>query len=146
MAGSINKVTLVGNLGRDPEAKTTTSGKTLCRFSLATSERWTDKAGQQQERTEWHSIKCWGGLAALCQQYLRKGAKVYVEGRLSSREDDQGRKFWDVVASDVVFLSKRDSAPESTPAPNEPANSWGQPQPQPQPQPQQHPGAWGDWR
>ena len=145
MAGSINKVTLVGNLGRDPEAKQTTSGKTLCRFSLATSERWTDKSsGQQQERTEWHSIKCWGGLANLCQQHLRKGAKVYVEGRLQSREDEQGRKFWDVIAADVVFLDRPPRA-QQPPAAQSGEGSWGAPQPQ-QPQPPQQQGAWGDWR
>ncbi|MBI05358.1 MAG: single-stranded DNA-binding protein [Rhodospirillaceae bacterium] len=141
MAGSINKVTIVGNVGKDPEAKETSTGKTLCRFSVATSERWTDKAGAAQERTEWHSIKCWGGLANLCRQYLKRGAKVAIEGRLESREDEQGRRFWDIVANDVVFMSKRDTA--NTAPTSSSSDAWGQKQPS-QPQPQSR--SWGDWR
>ena len=147
MAGSINKVILVGNLGRDPESRETSNGKTLCRFSLATSDRWTDREGQQQERTVWHNVKCWAGLANLCQQHLRKGSKVYVEGRLESREDEQGRKFWDVVAQDVVFLDPKRQRPDS-PASQTARGSardeggWGAPQPKPP----EAPGAWGDWR
>lgn len=146
MAGSINKVILVGNLGRDPESRETSNGKTLCRFSLATSDRWTDREGQQQERTVWHNVKCWAGLANLCQQHLRKGSKVYVEGRLESREDEQGRKFWDVVAQDVVFLDPKRQRPESpasqtTRGSARDEGSWGTPQPKPE-----APGAWGDWR
>ena len=134
MAGSINKVILVGNLGKDPESRQTQSGHTLTRFGLATSERWSDKSGERQERTTWHNIKAWGKLGELCGNYLRKGSKVYVEGRLETREDDQGRKFTDVVANDVVFLETRGSSSASTstnpsPSPKQPAtagSSWGQ--------------------
>lgn len=134
MAGSINKVILVGNLGKDPESRQTQSGHTLTRFGLATSERWSDKSGERQERTTWHNIKAWGKLGELCGNYLRKGSKVYVEGRLETREDDQGRKFTDVVANDVVFLESRGSSSASTssnpsPSPKQPAtagSAWGQ--------------------
>ena len=134
MAGSINKVILVGNLGKDPESRTTNTGHTLTRFGLATSERWSDKSGERQERTTWHNIKAWGKLGELCGNYLRKGSKVYIEGRLETREDDQGRKFTDVVANDVVFLDARGSSSPSTssnpsPSPKQPAtagSSWGQ--------------------
>jgi single-strand DNA-binding protein len=134
MAGSINKVILVGNLGKDPESRQTQSGHTLTRFGLATSERWSDKSGERQERTTWHNIKAWGKLGELCGNYLRKGSKVYVEGRLETREDDQGRKFTDVVANDVVFLETRGSSSASSvsnpsPSPKQPAtagDAWGQ--------------------
>jgi len=134
MAGSINKVILVGNLGKDPESRQTQSGHTLTRFGLATSERWSDKSGERQERTTWHNIKAWGKLGELCGNYLRKGSKVYVEGRLETREDDQGRRFTDVVANDVVFLETRGSSSASSssnpsPSPKQPAtagSSWGQ--------------------
>ena len=134
MAGSINKVILVGNLGKDPESRTTNTGHTLTRFGLATSERWSDKSGQRQERTTWHNVKAWGKLGELCNSYLRKGSKVYIEGKLETREDDQGRKFTDVVANDVVFLETKGSSSASTssnpsPSPAQPAtagDAWGQ--------------------
>lgn len=110
---SINKVVLVGNLGRDPENRQTQNGRTITTFSVATSERWTDKQGERQERTEWHNIKAFGSLADICARFLRRGSKVYVEGRLESREvvdqsSGQSRRFWDVVASDVVFLDRKE--------------------------------------
>ena len=129
MAGSINKVILVGNLGKDPESRQTQSGHTLTRFGLATSERWSDKGGQRQERTTWHNIKAWGKLGELCGNYLRKGSKVYVEGRLETREDDQGRKFTDIVANDVVFLDSKGGSSNPSPSPKQPAtagSAWGQ--------------------
>ncbi|MEE2643637.1 MAG: single-stranded DNA-binding protein, partial [Myxococcota bacterium] len=104
---SINKVIIVGNLGRDPESRQTQSGKTLARFSVATSDRWTDRDGNRQERTEWHNIKAWGTLGDQCQRFLKRGSKVYVEGRIESRVDQQNRKFTDIVANEVVFLDAR---------------------------------------
>ena len=107
MAG-INKVILVGRLGADPEVKTVSGGNTVARLSLATSENWTDKEGQKQERTEWHRIVVWGKLAELCGRYLNKGRQVYVEGRLQTRswEDQQGQKRYttEIVANTVQFL------------------------------------------
>lgn len=107
MAG-INKVILVGNLGKDPEVRQIAPNQTVCQFRIATSESWVDKAGQKQERTEWHSIVVWGKMADICGKYLAKGRQVYVEGRLQTRtwEDQQGQKRYttEVIASTVQFL------------------------------------------
>ncbi|MBX5480980.1 MAG: single-stranded DNA-binding protein [Myxococcaceae bacterium] len=112
MAGGINKVILIGNLGNDPEIRFTQGGQAVANFRIATSESWTDKSsGQKQERTEWHRIVVWGKLAELCGQYLKKGRQCYVEGRLQTREwmDKDGRKQWttEVVAQTVQFLGGR---------------------------------------
>jgi single-strand DNA-binding protein len=105
---SVNKVILVGNLGADPEVRYTQGGEPVCELRLATSEQWTDKQGQKQERTEWHTVSVWGKTAELCAQYLAKGRSVYVEGSLRTREyvDKEGvnRKAWEVKATQVVFL------------------------------------------
>ena len=110
MAGSgVNKVILVGNLGRDPEVRYTPGGQAVANFTIATNEAWTDKSGQKQERTEWHRIVVWGKQAELCGEYLTKGRQVYVEGRLQTREwtNKEGAKQYttEVVANQVVFLS-----------------------------------------
>lgn len=109
MAGGINKVILIGNLGADPEVRFTPSGQAVANFRIATSESWNDKtSGQKQERTEWHRIVVWGKLAELCGEYLKKGRQCYVEGRLQTREwtDKEGKKNWttEVVANTVQFL------------------------------------------
>ncbi|MBJ95241.1 MAG: single-stranded DNA-binding protein [Rickettsiales bacterium] len=106
MAYAVNKVILLGNLGKDPEVRYTKSGKAVTSFSLATSER----AGRDgNERTEWHNIVAWDKLAELCGRLVRKGNKVYVEGRLQTREyeDRDGNKRWstEVVAREMVFLT-----------------------------------------
>jgi single-strand DNA-binding protein len=116
MAKSVNKVILVGRLGRDPELKYTASGTPFCRFSIATDDVWNDKgSGERQERTEWHSIVAWDRLAEICNQYLTKGRLVYIEGSLQTREwDDQEgnkRKTTEIRARDMVMLS---SAGESS--------------------------------
>lgn len=107
MAG-INKVIILGNLGKDPELKYTNSGQAVCKFSIATSESWTGKDGQKQEKTEWHNITVWGKLAELCSKYLAKGRQAYVEGKLQTRswEDQQGVKKYatDILAQTVQFL------------------------------------------
>ncbi len=104
----VNKVIVVGRLGADPEVKTVTGGQNVARLSVATSENWTDKQGQKQERTEWHRIVVWGKLAELCGKYLSKGRQVYIEGRLQTRswEDPQGQKKYttEIVANTVQFL------------------------------------------
>ncbi len=109
MAGGINKVILIGNLGADPEVRFTPSGQAVANFRIATSESWSDKtSGQKQERTEWHRIVVWGKLAELCGEYLKKGRQCYVEGRLQTREwtDKEGKKNYttEVVANTVQFL------------------------------------------
>jgi single-strand DNA-binding protein len=114
MAGGVNKVILIGNLGADPEVRFTPGGQAVANFRIATSENWTDKNGQKQERTEWHRIVVWGKLAELCGEYLKKGRQCYVEGRLQTREwtDKENRKNYttEVVANSVVFLGGRDGA------------------------------------
>ena len=112
MAGSVNKVILIGNLGRDPEVRYTPSGAAVANFTVATNEAWTDKSGQKQERTEWHRVVVWGKAAENCGEYLSKGRSVYVEGRLQTREwtNKEGAKQYttEVVANQVVFLSGGD--------------------------------------
>jgi single-strand DNA-binding protein len=108
---SLNKVMLIGNLGKDPEVRYTQGGQPVANFTLATNESWTDKQGQKQERTEWHRIVVWGKAAELCGEYLSKGRQVYVEGKLQTREwtNKEGQKQYstEIVASPVggvVFL------------------------------------------
>ncbi|MCB1057538.1 MAG: single-stranded DNA-binding protein [Acidobacteria bacterium] len=108
----VNKVILIGNLGRDPEVRTTPSGQTVASFSLATSRRWRDRDGNRQEQTEWHNIVCWGRQAEVAGQYLSKGKQVYVEGRLQTRswEDRQtGDKKYktEVVVENFQMLGTR---------------------------------------
>jgi single-strand DNA-binding protein len=110
MAG-VNKVIIVGNVGRDPEVRYTQTGKAVASFSVATSERFQDKEGQPQERTEWHRVVAWGRLAEICGEYLRKGKQVYVEGRLQTRdwEDKDGHKRYttEVIANVMQMLGRR---------------------------------------
>ena len=110
----VNKVILVGNLGRDPEIRHTQSSQPVANFTLATSERWTSKDGERQEKTEWHRIVVWGKLAEFCGQYLSKGRQVYIEGRLQTREweDREGnkRKTTEIVADTVQFVGPRPSS------------------------------------
>jgi single-strand DNA-binding protein len=106
--GSVNKVILVGNLGADPELKYTPSNRPVCNLSVATNDVWKDKAGQKQERTEWHRVTVWGEPAENCAKYLAKGRMVYIEGRLQTRswDDKEGKKRYttEVVSDRVVFL------------------------------------------
>ena len=106
--GSVNKIILLGHLGRDPELRSTPGGQQVANFTLATNEQWTDKGGQKQERTEWHRIVAWGKLADLCRDYLSKGRQVYIEGRLTTRQwddkDGNKRSTTEVVAQQIVFL------------------------------------------
>ncbi|MCY1003956.1 single-stranded DNA-binding protein [Myxococcus sp. MISCRS1] len=111
MAGGVNKVMLIGNLGGDPEVRFTPNGQAVANFRIATSESWTDKEGKKQERTEWHRIVVWGKLAELCGEYLKKGRQVWVEGRLQTREwtDKENRKNYttEVVVTEMTFLGKK---------------------------------------
>lgn len=108
---SVNKVILIGNLGADPEVRYTPGGQAVANFRIATSESWTDKQGQKQERTEWHKIVAWGKLAELAGQYLSKGRQVYIEGKLQTRQwdDRDGNKRYttEIQANQVTFLGGR---------------------------------------
>lgn len=104
----LNKVILIGNLGADPRLRYTQNGNQVASFSVATSERWKGQDGKVQEQTEWHRIVAWGKLAEICNQYLHKGSRVYVEGKLQSRKwRDQGgveRAITEVIARDMKML------------------------------------------
>jgi len=108
---SVNKVILIGNLGRDPELRYTQGGQAVANFTLATNERFSTKDGDKQERTEWHRIVAWGRTGELCAQYLSKGRSVYIEGRLQTREwedkEGQKRRTTEIVANTVQFLGGR---------------------------------------
>jgi len=109
---SVNKVIILGRLGQNPELKYTPSGSAVCQFSLATSENWTDKSGQKQEKTEWHRIVVWGKLAELCNQYLIKGRQVYLEGKLQTRSWDdktsgQKRYTTEINAQTIQFIGEK---------------------------------------
>lgn len=111
---SVNKVILLGRLGQDPELKYTPGGSPVCNFSLATTESWTDKSGQKQEKTEWHRVVVWGKLAELCKQYLAKGRQVFVEGSLQTRswddKDGQKRYTTEINARSIQFLGGQATA------------------------------------
>lgn len=108
MARSLNKVMLIGNVGSEPEIRTTASGKRVAKLSLATNRSFTDRSGQQQEKTEWHRLTAWDRLADLLEQYVHKGDRLYVEGSIeySQTEDEQGKpRYWtDIVVREMVML------------------------------------------
>jgi single-strand DNA-binding protein len=121
MAKSLNKVMLIGNLGKDPELRYTTSGVAVATFTLATNESWRDQDGNTQERTEWHNLVAWRKLAEICGEWLKKGKKVYIEGRIQTRSyDDKNtgarRYITEIVADNMIMLDSRGMA-ETSPAP-----------------------------
>ena len=109
--GTLNKVMIVGRLGKDPEMRYTQGGQGVCSLSVATDSKWTDKAGEKHEKTEWHRVKAWGKIAESASQYLTKGRLIYVEGRIETSEytDKSGVKRWstEIVASELHFLDSR---------------------------------------
>jgi single-strand DNA-binding protein len=120
---SVNKVILVGNLGREPELRATQSGQSVCNFSLATTERFTSRDGQAREQTEWHNIVVWGKPAEACGRYLKKGSQAFVEGRITNREyearDGSGKRYrTEIVAQRVQFLGGRPAAGADDGAPD----------------------------
>lgn len=140
MARSLNKVMLIGNVGSEPEVRTTPSGLKVAKVSLATNRKFSDRSGQQQEKTEWHRLTFWDRVADLVEQYVHKGDRLYVEGRLeySQTEDDKGNvRYWtDIVVQDMVMLGgqqggggggfepdvpMRQPRRQSAPAPSRPA-------------------------
>ncbi|MCI0479409.1 single-stranded DNA-binding protein [Candidatus Uhrbacteria bacterium] len=126
---NLNRAMIIGNLTRDPEVRTTPSGQSVANFGVATSSQWMDASGQRQERVEYHSIVAWGKLADICGQYLGKGRKVYVEGRLQTREweaqDGTKRTKTEIVAENMIMLDRAPAgqgaaAPSTSNATNEP--------------------------
>jgi len=112
MARGVNKVILVGNLGQDPESRTTPGGSTVTNIRIATTDSWTDKqSGEKKEQTEWHTVVMWNRLGEIAAEYLRKGSQVYIEGRLQTRkwQDKEGKDRYstEVVASDMQMLGGR---------------------------------------
>lgn len=111
MSRGLNKVMIIGNVGREPDLRFTSAGKPVTSFSVAVSRRWTDTNGQRREETEWFNIVAWGNLAEICAQLLVKGCQVYVEGRLQTRswENEQGQRQYrtDVIAAEVTVLDRR---------------------------------------
>ena len=110
MSKSLNKVLLIGHVGKDPEVRFTGSGTPVASFSLATNESWKDAEGNQQERTDWHNIIAWKKLAEICGEWLKKGSKVYIEGRIQTRDYDDkntGAKKYitEITASSMIMLS-----------------------------------------
>ena len=108
--GSLNKATLIGNLGKDPEVRAIPSGAKVANFSIATTESYTGKDGNKVDKTEWHNIVMWRGLAEVAEKYLRKGSQVYIEGRLQTRswDDQNGQKRYttEIVADNMVMLGR----------------------------------------
>lgn len=108
---------MIGNVTRDPEVRTTPTGQTVCSFGIATNQQWTDAQGVKQQRTEFHNIVAWGKLAEICGQYLGKGRKTYIEGRIQTREweapDGQKRNRTEIVADNMIMLDRKDPSSQS---------------------------------
>jgi len=122
----LNKAQIIGHLGQDPDIRYTTGGNAVCDLRIATSEKWNDKQGQKQERTEWHRVSVFGKMAEACSKYLVKGRMVYVEGRIQTRnyDDKEGNKRYitEIIANDVQFLGggKGEGGGKKQPNPDEP--------------------------
>lgn len=122
----LNRAQIIGNVTRDPELRTTATGQNVCTFGIATNMQWNDAQGQKQQRTEFHNVVAWGKLAEICNQYLTKGRKTFVEGRLQTREweaqDGAKRNRTEIVAENMIILDKppQGGAPRVGGAPSEP--------------------------
>lgn len=136
MARGVNKVIIVGNLGQDPEVRYMPNGNAVANFTVATSESWKDQQGQLQERTEWHRISVYKRLAEIAGEYLRKGSKVYLEGKLQTREwqDQQGQKRYttEIIANELQMLDPRNAGAAQggsmgAPAQQSQPGNWGRP-------------------
>ena len=117
----LNKVILIGRLGRDPETRFMTNGEAVCNFSVATSEKYTDKNGQRQEATEWHNVTMYRKLAEIAGQYLKQGSQVYIEGKIKSRKypDKNGveRTAYDIIVNEMKMLGGNAQTPAQKPQP-----------------------------
>jgi len=123
MSRGLNKVMVIGSVGRDPEMRYTTSGRPVTSFSVATTRSWANSEGERRKDTEWFNVVAWGDLAEICKQHLRKGKQVYVEGRLQTRSwgDREGKRRFriELVANEMILLGDRRVAFEATEAPDE---------------------------
>lgn len=122
---NLNKAMIIGNVTRDPESRNTPDGTPVTSFSVATNLRWTNKSGQKQDRAEYHNVVAWRKLADICAQYLKKGSKVYIEGRIQTRswDDQQGQKHWrtEIIAENMIMLDKANTNVVADKSPTEPA-------------------------
>jgi single-strand DNA-binding protein len=127
MSRGLNKVMVIGHLGRDPEMRYTPSGRPVTTFKVATSRSWNTANGERHSETEWFNVVTWGNLAEICKQYLTKGKQVYIEGRLQTRhwEDKEGVKHStiEIVANEMIMLGERREANNHAPAGEEPVAS-----------------------
>jgi single-strand DNA-binding protein len=118
MSRGLNKVMIIGRLGKDPEMRYTPSGRPVTTFNVATSRSWTTSDGERRTETEWFNVVAWGSLAEICNQYLAKGRQVYLDGRLQSRswEDNEGKRHTsiEVVANEMIMLGKRQSSDDQS--------------------------------
>lgn len=140
MAGSVNKVILIGRLGKDPELKYTPSGAPVARFTLATDESFKDRSGEQQRRTEWHTIVAWNKLAEICGEYLTKGKQVYIEGSIRSRQwegqDGNKRTAYEIVARQMTMLGSRGDSERTVVPDRSAAAASTSPEAEPAPEPE----------
>jgi single-strand DNA-binding protein len=131
---SLNKASLIGHVGKDPEVRYTNNGKAVATFGLATSESWKDQSGAMQERTTWHNIVAWERVAEIFNQYVKKGAKLYIEGRIQNRsyDDKDGVKKYisEIVVTDFIFLDSKGAGERSSGSSNSERSYGGAPQPQ----------------
>ncbi len=123
MSRGVNKVMLIGNVGQDPEIRATSSGAQIAKLSLATNRTWTDSSGQKGEKTEWHRLTVFGKLAGVVDQYVKKGDRLYVEGRIeySTTEHDGQKKYWtDIVVQELTMLGANEGTQAAPRPPSEP--------------------------
>lgn len=127
MAKSVNKAILIGNVGKDPEVRYTPNNTPVATFSLATTESWKDQSGKQSERTDWHNLVVWGKLAEICRDYVKKGQRIYVEGRIQSRsyddKDNIKRYITEINVGDLVMLTPKNTSDEHHEGGHSPAPS-----------------------
>jgi single-strand DNA-binding protein len=130
---NLNKAMVIGNLTRDPETRSTPQGTTVTSFSVATNFVWKDQAGNRQEKVEYHNIVAWRKLGEICAQYLNKGSKVYIEGRMQTRswDDQQGNKKYrtEIIAENMIMLDRSSGGGQNTDQPKASNNEFVQPEP-----------------
>jgi len=124
----LNKVTLIGNLGQDPELKTTVNGNRVCALSVATTKKWTSKMGDKKEQTEWHKVECWDKTADIASEYGSKGDKLYLEGELKTDKwqdkEGQDRYTTKIIASRILYLGAKNSSTKNEQSSNKPNTSF----------------------